>query len=165
MSRGLGDVYKRQPNRVQECLVSEESLIFLGVGVIFLALSFPLFSCLQAIGRADAPVKLMLIGVAVKLAGNLLLIPIPEINVSGAAISTLLCYFVIFVLSILVYSRAAGVKIRILKSLMPAVISGLFCALTAWSVYPHIPLVNRYALPIAVCAGGAVYLICLLYTS
>ena len=101
----------------------------------------------------------MLIGVAVKLAGNLLLIPIPEINVSGAAISTLLCYFVIFVLSILVYSRAAGVKIRILKSLMPAVISGLFCALTAWSVYPHIPLVNRYALPIAVCAGGAVYLI------
>lgn len=147
------------PNRVQECLVSEESLIFLGVGVIFLALSFPLFSCLQAIGRADAPVKLMLIGVAVKLAGNLLLIPIPEINVSGAAISTLLCYFVIFVLSILVYSKAAGVKIRILKSLMPAVISGLFCALTAWSVYPHIPLINRYALPIAVCAGGAVYLI------
>lgn len=147
------------PNRVQECLVSEESLIFLGVGVIFLALSFPLFSCLQAIGRADAPVKLMLIGVAVKLAGNLLLIPIPEINVSGAAISTLLCYFVIFVLSILVYSKAAGVKIRILKSLMPAVISGLFCALTAWMVYPHIPLINRYALPIAVCAGGAVYLI------
>ena len=88
------------PNRIRECAVSEQSLAFLGIAVIFLALSFPIFSCLQATGRADIPVKLMLAGVAVKLAGNLVLITIPEINVAGAAISTLLCYFIIFVLSL-----------------------------------------------------------------
>lgn len=147
------------PNRIQECEVSVESLVFLGIGVIFLALSFPLFSCLQAIGRADAPVKLMLAGVAVKLAGNILLIPVPEINVAGAAVSTLLCYMTIFVLSVRVYSKAAGIKIRLIKALTPSVISGLFCALTAWSVYPYIHLDNKYALPLAVISGGVVYLL------
>lgn len=76
---------------------------FLGIGVIFLSLSFPLFSMFQAIGRADLPVKLMIAGVAVKLAGNMILIPMPHINVAGAAISTLLCYLVIFILSVIIY--------------------------------------------------------------
>ncbi|MGN1480776.1 putative polysaccharide biosynthesis protein [Porcipelethomonas sp.] len=147
------------PGRVQECAVSEESLAFLGIAVIFLALSFPIFSCLQAIGRADAPVKLMLAGVAVKLAGNLILIPIPEINVSGAAISTLLCYFIIFILSSIVYAKAAGIRINFLKTFTPSLISGLFCGLTAWCVYPVLPFENILSLPISVCAGGIVYLI------
>lgn len=70
-------------------------LSILGIGVIFLCLSGAVFAVLQAAGRPDLPVKLMLAGVAVKLAGNLLLVPIPELNAAGAAISTLLCYAVI----------------------------------------------------------------------
>ena len=46
-------------DRVAECTVSAESLGFLGIGVIFLALSFPLFSMFQAIGKADLPVKVL----------------------------------------------------------------------------------------------------------
>lgn len=148
------------PNRIRECAVSEQSLAFLGIAVIFLALSFPIFSCLQATGRADIPVKLMLAGVAVKLAGNLVLITIPEINVAGAAISTLLCYFIIFVFSAVLYQKYAGIKIHPFRTLLPSLFSGTFCAVTAWLVYPHIPLKNLYALPLAVCAGGTVYLLC-----
>ncbi len=146
------------PDRAAECIVSAKSMEFLGIGVIFLALSFPLFSMFQATGRADLPVKLMCAGVAVKLAGNMLLIPIPEINVSGAAISTLLCYFVIFILSVVFYRRHTKIKIKIFSVLIPPVISGAFCGITAKIVYGLMPQECRAALPVAVFAGGIIYL-------
>lgn len=147
------------PDRIPECTVSAESLSFLGIGVVFLALSFPLFSMFQAIGRADLPVKLMAAGVIVKLAGNMLLIPIPSVNVSGAAIATLLCYLIIFILSVFFYCKYTGIRIKIFSLLFPSVFSGIFCAITARLVYSAIPLENRLALPIAIFSGGAVYLI------
>ncbi|MGN0613848.1 MAG: polysaccharide biosynthesis C-terminal domain-containing protein [Porcipelethomonas sp.] len=146
------------PERTAECAVSARSLAILGIAVIFLSLSFPLFSCFQAAGKADAPVKLMLAGVAVKLSGNLLLIPIPEINISGAAISTLLCYFVIFLLSLIFYIRVTGVKPDILRCLVPPLFSGIMCAVTAWLVYSNLPFRNAISLPAAVIAGGIIYL-------
>lgn len=148
------------PDRVQECVVSAESLFYLGIGVIFLSLSFPLFSMFQAVGRADLPVKLMAVGVAVKLAGNLLLIPMPAVNVSGAAIATLLCYLVIFVLSVILYRKYTGIRIKIFSSFLPSIISGSFCAAAARFVYNILPISDpHFLLPAAVLTGGIVYLL------
>ncbi len=147
------------PDRIGECIVSAQSLSILGVAVIFLALSVPLFSCFQAAGRADIPLKLMIIGVAVKLVGNLILIPYPKINISGAAISTLLCYIIIFVLCILFYNKISGVKINIIKTLMPSIFSGIMCAVTTMLVYTNIPFKNLIALPISIISAGVTYLI------
>ncbi len=127
--------------------------------IIFLALSFPVFSMLQAIGRADAPVKIMIAGVIVKFLGNILLIPIPEINVAGAAISTLLCYVLIFIMSLIIYSKAAGIRIKIFSILLPPVFSGIMCAVTANLAYNVLPFENLIALPASIAAGGIVYLI------
>lgn len=147
------------PSGKMECIVSSESLFYLGFAVIFLALSFPVFSMLQAIGRADAPVKIMIAGVIVKFLGNILLIPVPEINVAGAAISTLLCYVLIFILSLIIYSKAAGIRIKIFSILLPPVFSGIMCAVTANLVYNLLPFENLIALPASIAAGGIVYLI------
>lgn len=147
------------PSRIPECTVSAESLSFLGIGVIFLSLSFPLFSMFQAIGRADLPVKLMAIGVVVKFVGNMMLIPIPSVNVSGAAIATLLCYFVIFLLSIILYSKHTKIKMKLFSSFFPSIFSGIFCGVTARLIYSVLPLENKLALPLAIFAGGAVYLV------
>ncbi len=146
-------------NRLSECTVSAESLKYLGIGVIFLSLSFPLFSMFQAIGKADLPVKLMAVGVAVKFVGNMLLIPIPSINVSGAAIATLLCYFVIFILSVIYYCKYTKIRIKLFSTFFPATFSGIFCGITARLIYSALPLENRLALPLAVLAGGLVYLV------
>lgn len=80
------------PAKPAETFACTGSLTILGVGVAFLCLSSTFFAILQAAGRPDIPVKLMAAGIAVKLAGNLLLVPVPRLNISGAAISTLLCY-------------------------------------------------------------------------
>lgn len=147
------------PDRVPECIASSESLLFLGIAVIFLSLSFPLFSMFQATGRADMPVKLMLIGVAVKLAGNLLLVPIPAINVSGAAISTLLCYMVIFILSVVMYFKYTRIRIKMFSAIFPSAVSGGLCGITAKLVYSSVSLENTTALPLAILSGGIVYLV------
>lgn len=150
-------------SRTSEVLVSYQSLAVLGVGVILLALTTPVFAMLQAIGRADLPVKIMLIGVAVKLAGNLILIPIPEINIVGAGISTMLCYAVISVISIKCLCTETGVKLNIGKIIFKPFYAGVLCSLGAVMVYTFLVshLGNRLSLVAGIGFGGIIYLISL----
>lgn len=102
----LGVLFPRQPDEVMVCV---NSLRLLMPGMVFLCISFPLFSMLQAIGKPSLPLKIMLLGTAVKLVGNLALIPL--IGVDGAALSTSLCYAVILVVSLAVYIKLSEVHI------------------------------------------------------
>ncbi|NLK71216.1 MAG: polysaccharide biosynthesis protein [Clostridiales bacterium] len=151
------------PSRLDEVLVSYESLIYLGIGVIMLALSFPVFSMLQAIGRADIPVKIMLTGVVIKFIGNMLLIPIPKINVSGAGISTLICYFVILVLSIFAFCKETKVKLQLCKIFLSPLYAGLLCASTALLSNSIISrfIDSKIVLPFSIMLGGGMYLLAL----
>lgn len=99
-------LFPRQSDEVAVCI---GSLRYLMAGMVCLCVSFPLFSMLQAVGKPAAPLKIMLLGTAVKLAGNLLLIPV--MGADGAALSTSLCYAVILGLSFRVYIRASEVSI------------------------------------------------------
>lgn len=88
-------LFPRQSDEVAVCV---DALRLLMPAMVCLCASFPLFSMLQAVGRAGVPLKIMLIGTGVKLAGNLLLIPLFGVN--GAAFSTSLCYAVILAISL-----------------------------------------------------------------
>lgn len=150
-------------SRGAEILVSFEALRFLGIGVIFLSLTAPVFAMLQAVGRADLPVKIMLIGVAVKLIGNLLLIPLPNINIMGAGISTLLCYIIICVAAIFSLCKTTKVEISAAKTFMKPTYSALLCCAAAKITYdPLVGLLgNRVSLLLAIGFGGVIYLISL----
>ena len=150
--------------RPGEAAVSADSLAVLGIAVVFLSISTPVFSMLQGIGRADIPVKIMLAGVAVKLAGNLLLIPIVKINVSGAAIATLLCYIAIAILSLRSLRKHTGIAIGYAYIFAKPLYSGVLCAVTAFltSSVLHRILSDSPAVCIAaIAAGGGVYLLSL----
>lgn len=120
------------PRRLSEIAVCSNSLAVLGIAVLFLSLSFPLFSVLQGAGRADLPVKLMIAGAAVKLIGNLLLLPYAQLGVTGAAISTLLCYFLIFILCTISIKRVTGIRMQAVKWMLPFCINGILCAAAAY---------------------------------
>lgn len=147
------------PQRAAEILAAAPSLQCLGPGVIFLALTFPLFSMLQAVGHAPTTVQIMGVGVCCKLAGNLLLIPLPRIHIAGAALSTTLCYLVTFLLALYAYQKKTGVKLGIMLFLKPAY-GGMLCAAAAAFSYSLLlgRLGNNLALPAAICMGGCVYL-------
>ena len=147
-------------SRATEILVSYRSLAVLGIGVILLSITTPVFSMLQAIGRADLPVKIMMIGVAVKFLGNIILIPIPEINVVGAGISTMLCYAVISFISIKCLCNETGVKLNISKIFLKPLYAGILCCFSALLTYTFLEryLGNRLSLAFSVAFGGIIYL-------
>ncbi len=116
------------PAKPAETLACTGSLTILGIGVTFLCLSSTFFAILQAAGHPDIPVKLMAAGIAVKLAGNLLLVPIPRLNISGAAISTLLCYGAICVPAAMEVIRLTGAdKNTILEMLYKIFFCSVLC--------------------------------------
>ena len=76
-------------------------LVILGIAAIFTSTSTPLCSMLQAVGRVDLPVKLLSVGVIIKIILNYTLVGIPAINIQGAGVGTLVCYvFITFFRSV-----------------------------------------------------------------
>ena len=122
----LGFLYPRQSDEAAICVAP---LRYLMVGMVCLCASYPLFSMLQAAGKPSAPLKIMLFGTAVKLAGNLLLIPF--MGVDGAALSTTLCYVLILSLSLKIYITELKIKIRIIP-FVNVIYSGMMCGGSAY---------------------------------
>lgn len=149
-------------SRPDEAAISVMPLKILGIGVVFLSLTAPIFAMLQAAGRADIPVKLMAAGAAVKLLLNLLLVPIPSVNVSGAAAATTVCYGLLSAVSVAVlcYHTKTGIK-EALSPLFGICFAGILCALGAGLVSDmladSVPRVVN--LGISVISGGLIYII------
>lgn len=70
-------------------------LSVLCIGVLPLAMATMTNALHQACGHAKIPMLSMAVGASVKLVANAFLIQIPQINIFGAAISTVLCYTVV----------------------------------------------------------------------
>lgn len=138
------------------------SLSVLGIGVVFLCLSSTVFAALQAAGRPELPVKLMLLGVAVKLTGNLLLVRIPELNTAGAAVSTLLCYAVICIPAVNILIKIADTdKNRIYGIFCKICYGSLLCGAGALITEKMLPdtLGNVLILFISILIGVIFYII------
>lgn len=150
-------------DKIYEILISYKSLSILGIGVIFLSLSTTFFSMLQAIGRPDIPLKAMIFGTIIKILGNIVLIPIPEININGAAISTTVSYIIIFVISAISLFKESDMKITksIKSSIEIMVYSSLLCGLSARIAHSLLSdLVSyRINLLLSIVFGGFIYLI------
>ena len=154
----LGFLFPKQPDEVSVCI---NSLRLLMVGMVCLCVSFPLFSMLQAIGKATLPLKIMLLGTVIKFAGNLILIPL--ISVDGASLSTSICYAVILIVSVRLYIKHSGVKLKLMPFAVIAY-SGGMCAGTAYlvcEISKRAGIGNFGVLVLSVATGGLMYLIVL----
>lgn len=151
-------LFARQNEEAEICI---NSLRLLMPGMVCLCVSFPLFSMLQAIGKASVPLKIMLLGTVIKLVGNLLLIPF--MGADGAAVSTSVCYVVILAVSLAVYIKSTGISISVMP-FISVVYAGLLCGATA---YLASDLCERYgmsdfsAIFCAVISGGIIYILSL----
>ena len=97
-------------SRAVEVQVATEPLRILGLSAVFLCVSSTAFAMLQAVGRQDLPLKITVAGAVIKLAGNILLIPLPSLELSGAAISTAVSYGVMGICAVVCLYRLTGVK-------------------------------------------------------
>lgn len=120
-------------------------------GAVLLSSVQTLSACLTGSGRAKVAALSMTAAVAVKIAAEVILVRIPEISVSGAAIAAICCYFVALTVNLL-YS----IKDR--KNLARSALDFLrFAAISAAAVGAAYPLrFTGAVLPLGVAA--AVYL-------
>ncbi|MCL2089581.1 MAG: polysaccharide biosynthesis C-terminal domain-containing protein [Oscillospiraceae bacterium] len=101
------------------------------VSVIFMSLVIPLFNVFQAIGRADLPLKFMALGASLKLICNFILVGIPQINLKGAPIGTILCYFIILILCFTAIRNIVKIKLDYIGTLIKPAVAAISCGFAA----------------------------------
>ena len=111
-----------------EVTIAAPVLRVMGISSIFIATSTPICSMLQAIGRVDMPLKLYTVGMLVKIVINYTLVGIPEVNIQGAAVGSLVAYMFVSVVGIYFIAKDTKVvpdfKTILLKPLLAAVCCG-----------------------------------------
>lgn len=147
-------------NKVDEVFVASTPLKYLGIASIFVAMSIPINSILQGIGRADIPVKLMVVGGIIKLSINYVLVSIPSINIYGAPIGTLVCYMFIVVSSLYLVLMITGIKVNLLDILVKPLVAAILCGISAKATYNLLFsfLHSKYVLIPAIIVGVVIYI-------
>ena len=139
-------------------------LTLLGAASLAAAMCVPLSSMLQAVGRADLPVKLLIWAMTLKLLLNWLLCGIPRLNIFGAAVGTLICYLFLAVSQFLCLRRASGAELPagelFLRPLLCAVLCGISANTGFFALRPLLPGgmgAEVLALGISVLFGAGIY--------
>lgn len=90
---------------ISEIEVSAEILKMASISILFLALVQVTAGVLQGISKAKIPAISLLVGLAVKIVLNLVLIGIPSVNILGAEISNTICYLVAFLINLSIIKK------------------------------------------------------------
>ncbi|HHV31746.1 MAG TPA: polysaccharide biosynthesis protein [Clostridiales bacterium] len=140
-------------------------LVVLGLDAIFAAMSTPINSMLQAVGRVDLPVKLLLVGLLIKLVLNYTLVGIPQINVMGAGTGTLVCYLFITVFSLYFLCRETKVIPNFVAIFIKPLLSSLICVGAAYFTEKLLSMVisAKIATLFSIVLAGIIYVICMLW--
>ena len=115
--------------------ISAPFVAIYGYAAILLSISTPITNMLQAIGRADVPVKALLIGATAKIICNYTLVGIPAINIKGAPIGTLVCYAYIVCHNLVVLLKETRVRLNWVDILIKPLGSGIVTGLATWGTY------------------------------
>lgn len=147
-------------SKPMEVAVIAPVLRVMGIATIFVALALPVNAALQAIGRADLPVKLLFMGGLLKLGCNFVLVGIPRLNIQAAPVGTLICYVVVFCCGFYALLDLSGVRLSAAAFGKPF-LAGAGCALGAWLAEKGLsrvlaPSVSTLA---AIAIGGGIFLL------
>ena len=110
-------------------------LSFLGLAAFFLCMVVVMTGILQAGGKERLPLVSAVIGGIVKITSNLFLLSNPNINIYGAALSTLLCYIVMAALDFVFLKSCMGEYPNLGKIIPRPLLSTVVMAVCAFTVY------------------------------
>ncbi len=155
-----------------ETIVSVGSLLkTLSTGVIFLTLVQALSSILQGLGKPMVPAINLFVGAGVKVVLSYVLTAVPSINISGAAISTVVAFMIAAILDLIFvikYSKISlSVKDVFIRPLLSAIGMGIAAFLSYEFLFKALGGINRgskVATLIAILIGAVVYGILLILT-
>lgn len=159
----LGDpiVHTLFPNASQGGYLVEISAL----SIVFIALSQTLSGALQGLGRVIVPAVALMTGAIVKLGLNYILIPVPEIGIRGAAISSIVCYVIAAGISMIALTKKIKLNVGFMDLVLKPLAASLVMGVTALYCYRGLKLlIHSITLSTlgAIAVAVVVYLIALL---
>lgn len=142
-----------------ECISASAHLLgVVSLGTVPLAIVTATNAVHQAMGRAHIPVISISCGAAIKIFSNYILVMMPQVNIAGAAISTVLCYMTAMFINLLTLKKYGGMSPDLKNSVIKPVITGGAVFAAASAVYAKsLPLFGvRVSTVIAIFAGALV---------
>ena len=127
--------------------------------IIFTILDQTIGGALQGYGKLMIPALAMGAGVIVKFILNLILVPIPEIGVNGAAWASVACHVVAFTISIISLMRTFKLKLNFNKFVIKPIIATAIMGICSYFIYNQIVgiISNNLATIIAIFAAVVIY--------
>lgn len=142
-------------------------LSVLGIASIFVCLMLITNSILQSYGRVNIPIVTMLIGGVVKIVLNYNLTAVPDINIHGAPIGTLVCFSLTAILNLIAVSRVASFRLNYPGYFLRPLLASLVMALSARGVYAlcaHFLLTEESGrMMMLLCVGAAIAVAVVVY--
>lgn len=140
-----------------------------GFTIFLMALSQPMTNMLQALDKAKIPLVSLSAGAIVKLISNFIFVSIPQLNVNGAIIGTILCYVVIVTVNMFALIKTTKIRINFMSVFLKPVLCGILCGIAAYTSYglaarfiPEFSLKNIICLGLGIGFGGVIYVISIL---
>ncbi len=118
-----------------EADVSSSILSIMGFSCIVVAASTPVMSMLQSLGKVHLPLILCSIAMVVKIATNYLFVSMVELNVTGAAVGSLVAFTLVFIVGMYLLIRHSGVRPDFINTMLKPLIAAAICAVTVFGVY------------------------------
>ncbi len=136
----------------------------MGIAVIFIAISTPICSMLQGVGRIDMPLKLYSVAMVMKIALNYAFVSIVSINIMGAAVGSLVAYLFVCIVGMYFLIKKAQVVPNFLHTVLKPLFGSLICGGAAYLSYELLNSVvsNTISTILSVVIAAVFYLISLL---
>ena len=113
----------------------KDILVIFGLSLCFYALSSPITTLLQAIGKYNVPLISFGVACVIKIVMNWVLVGIPQFNIKGAAYSTVACYAISVIVNLFYLFKFTKVKFNYISLIVKPLIATAFCGLSAWGSF------------------------------
>ena len=110
-------------------------LMTYGLFTPIIAISTPTTNMLQAVGRADIPMKTVAAAAVCKIVCNFVLVGMPKFNIYGAVAGTVMFYILIVSINMICLLRISKVKVRWRSVFLKPCISAILCGVTAYAAH------------------------------
>ncbi len=112
--------------------IGSSILAVYGCTIFIFAVSSPITSMLQGLGRTDIPLKSLIVGAVIKIVLNYVLIGNPHININGAPIASIACYLVVVIINMYSIIKITGVRINLMSVFVKPCICSVISAVIAF---------------------------------
>lgn len=143
--------------------IGSHVLRVMGLSCIVVATSTPICSMLQGVGRISTPLILTASAMVIKITTNYLFVSNVNLNITGAAVGSLVAFTYVCLVGMYILIRRAKVMPNLINTILKPLVSASLCAVTAYFSYKLFSafIGSMISTVLAVVCAAVVYLLAL----